>query len=86
MQLEQIEAEILENVKFISAVLEEARRRNKLLEEHLGASYGKYIGMATPYEEMIAASRKVKGEFDQYLASVREQLVAKYSTPSNRRE
>jgi len=77
--LEYVEAEILENVKFLSSVLEEVRKRNKMLEERLGVSYGKFIGIATPYEEMVAVCRTVKGEFDQYLEVVRELLREKYT-------
>lgn len=77
-RLEFVEAEILENVKFIAHVLEEIRRRNKELEEGLGSSYGKFIGIATPYEEMINSCRTVWGEFNGYLEIVRDLLRDKY--------
>ncbi len=83
-RLEFVEAEILENVKFISNVLEEIRKRNKELEEKLGSSYGKFIGIATPYEEMVNSCRTVKGEFDQYLEVVRDLLREKYKRNQHR--
>jgi hypothetical protein len=75
--LEYQEQVILEQVKFIDVVLEEIRNRNRVLQESLGMSYAKYVGISTPYEECIHALRKVKNEFDGYLKTARSELVAK---------
>jgi hypothetical protein len=62
---------VLNQVRFINLILEECRKRNKLLEEKFGVSYGKLIGIGSVYEEAIHSLRKVKTELDQYLNIVR---------------
>lgn len=79
MDFEELEAAVIEEVKFSDYVLEECRRRNKILQVELGMSYGKYVGVGTVYEEAVHAFRKVKGELDVYLRSVRaEQKLKNY--------
>lgn len=80
MELEEfdfskIEKLILGNVKFMNHCLEETRKRNEVLKEELKTTYGKLIGLGTPYEEFICIARKVKVEFDKYLSIVREYLL-----------
>jgi len=74
---ERQEQIVLEQVKFIDLMLEEIRNRNKTLQEELGMSYAKYIGIGTPYEECIHILRKVKSEFDIYLKTARSELTAR---------
>ena len=71
LQLEDAEARILSQVKFINYILEECRRRNKELSDCFGMSYGKFVGVGTVYEEAIHSMRKVKGELDGFLKIIR---------------
>jgi len=73
--LDQAEHVLLEQVKFVGSLLEEIRRSNKLMEEKLGRSYAKLVGLATPYEEAIHALRQVKLELDTYLKTIRDIMV-----------
>jgi len=81
---DQAEQVLLNQVKFIGSVLEEIRRSNKLMEEKLGMSYAKLVGLATPYEEAIHCLRKVKSELDVYLKTVRERMVTELKKQMNR--
>lgn len=82
--LDQAEHVLLEQVKFVGSLLEEIRRSNKLMEEKLGRSYAKLIGLGTPYEEAIHALREVKLELDIYLKTIREIMVAEIKQKMNR--
>jgi len=79
---ERQEQIVLEQVKFIDLMLEEIRNRNRTLQEELGMSYAKYIGISTPYEECIHTLRKVKSEFDIYLKTARSELMTRMSNGS----
>jgi len=76
--LEEIEKEILRAVRFINVLLQEIRSENNNLQENLGMSYAKYIGIFSPFEETIKSMRKVKREFDSYLETARRELMVKY--------
>lgn len=80
MTLEQTEARVLSQVKFINAVLEECRKRNKELTDDFGMCYGKFVGVGTVYEEVIHSLRKVKGELDEFLKTVRENIVREHGS------
>ena len=73
--LDQAEHVLLEQVKFVGSLLEEIRRSNKMMEEKLGRSYAKLVGLGTPYEEAIHALRQVKLELDTYLKTIRDIMV-----------
>jgi len=75
--IQQVEYLILDHVKFLGSVLQAMRKKNKKLKEVFGMSYGKLIGLATPYEEAIHSLRKVKCEFDQYLKIIRDEMMKK---------
>lgn len=75
--VERQEQIILEQVKFLDITLEEIRGRNKNMQEELGNSYAKLIGLGTPYEECIHSLRKVRGEFESYLKIVRSEIMAR---------
>ena len=72
---EQIEQIILDQVKFLNVMLEQLRKRNKLLNEKFGMHYAKMIGLGTPFEELIHHTRNVKSEFDSYLKIIRDELI-----------
>jgi len=74
LSLNEVESIILDNTKFMDFVLEEIRKRNTVLQEELKNSYGKLLGLGTPYEELINKARQVKTEFDNYLKIVRDQF------------
>lgn len=76
--LEQIEREILASVKFIDVILKEIRNKDKELKNNLGMSYAKYIGLTSPFEESVRCMRKVRGELDSFLQTVRSELSLKY--------
>lgn len=76
--LEQIEREILASVKFIDIILKEIRDEDKELRENLGMYYAKYIGISSPFEEAVRCLRKVRGELDSYLQTMRTKLTLKY--------
>jgi len=76
--LENVERKILASVKFINFLLQEVRREDKTLKSGLGGSYAKYVGLSSPFEEAINCLRKVKGELDSYLGTVRSHLTTKY--------
>lgn len=75
MSAERAEQLVLKQVKFINLMLQEIRTRNTELQEALGQSYAKLIGLGTPYEEAIHSLRKVKVEFDTYLKILRNHMV-----------
>ncbi len=76
--LEQIERKFLASVKFIDVVLKEIKNQNKELQDGLGMSYAKYIGLISPFDEAIQCLRKVRSELDSYLQKVRAELASKY--------
>ncbi len=71
INLNEVESIILDNTKWMDFVLEESRKKNAILQEKLKNSYGKLLGLGTPYEELINKARQVKTEFDRYLKIVR---------------
>lgn len=75
INLNEVESIILDNTKFMDFILEETRKRNVVLQDKLKNSYGKLLGLGTPYEELINKARQVKTEFDKYLKIVRDQFV-----------
>lgn len=83
---EMVESLIVEEVKFLNLTLKECRRRNEFLQQRLGSSYAKYIGLGTPYEEAIHSLRKVKGEMDGYLETVRSVLLGRLKRRQKRRK
>lgn len=84
--LEQVERKILASVKFIDVVLKEIRNQNKELQDDLGMSYAKHIGLVSPFEEAIHSLRKVRGELDSYLQTVRKDLASKYKRQYSSKE
>ena len=74
LSLNEVESIILDNTKWMDFILEETRKRNTVLQEELKNSYGKLLGLGTPYEELINKPRQVKTEFDKYLKIVRDQF------------
>jgi len=84
--LEQVERRILASVKFIDVVLKEIRNQNKELQDDLGMSYAKIIGLVSPFEEAIHSLRKVRGELDSYLKTVRKNLAFGYEKRYRPRE
>jgi hypothetical protein len=74
IELEEVEQIIVGEIQFINYVLEEFRRRNKIVEEQLGMSYAKHTGKITVYEDAIHAVRKVKNEVDQFLVIIRDKI------------
>ena len=85
LSIEQAEGIVLDQVKFVDFVLKEMRKRNEDLQEGLGMSYAKLIGLATPFEEGVRSFRKVKGELDGYLKVLREKMVKHYKEQMNYR-
>ena len=81
---DQAEHVLLEQVKFVGSLLEEIRRSNKLMEEKLGRSYAKLVGLGTPYEEAIHSLRQVKLELDTYLKTIRDVMLAELKKQMNR--
>lgn len=81
--LEQIEREILASVKFIDVILKEIKNKDKELRDGLGMSYAKYIGLTSPFEEAVRCLRKVRGELDSYLKTIRSELSSKYKQQKN---
>lgn len=73
----EVEEAVLDQVRFLNYVLEECRKRNRGLQEILGASYGKYVGIGAPYEEAICCLRKVKTELDGYLKTIRAESFSR---------
>lgn len=91
LSLNEVENIILDNTKWMDFVLEETRKRNTVLQEELKNSYGKLLGLGTPYEELINKARQTKTELDKYLKIIRnkfaEQLKKeKYSEKKDRRK
>jgi len=82
--IEQAERLILDQVKFIDFVLKEIRKRNKDLEDGLGMSYAKLVGLVAPFEEAIHSFRQVKKELDGYLKTLREKMVTQYKSRLNK--
>jgi hypothetical protein len=82
---DQAEHVLLEQVKFVGSLLEEIRRSNKFMEEKLGRSYAKLVGLGTPYEEAIHALRQVKLELDTYLKTIRDIMLEDMKKKINRR-
>jgi len=74
LNLNEVESIILDNTKWMDFILEETRKKNAVLQEKLKNSYGKLLGLGTPYEELINKARQVKTEFDKYLKIVRDQF------------
>ena len=74
LSLNEVENIILDNTKWMDFVLEESRKRNAVLQEELKNSYGKLLGLSTPYEEFVNKARQVKTEFDKFLKIVRDQF------------
>jgi len=74
LNLNEVESIILDNTKWMDFILEETRKKNAVLQEKLKNSYGKLLGLGTPYEELINKARQVKTEFDKYLRIVRDQF------------
>ena len=83
--LPEAEFVMLEHVKFVGSILEALRRRNKELSKELEMNYAKIVGLATPYEEMIRASRNVKSELDVALKILRERMLHSIKREQNRR-
>ena len=81
--LEQIERESLASVKFIDVILKEIKNKDKELRDGLGMSYAKYIGLTSPFEEAVRCLRKVRGELDSYLKTIRSELASKYKQQHN---
>lgn len=78
VSIRQAEKYILAQVKFLNYVLKELRERNKILKNELGPTYGKLLGLSTPYEEAIHSLRQVKAEIDQYLQILRMEITRQY--------
>lgn len=74
LTLNEVEKIVLDNTKFMDFILEEIRKRNTVLQGELKNSYGKLLGLGTPYEELINKARQIKTEFDKYLKIVRDQF------------
>lgn len=75
---EQAEKLILNQVKFIDIVLQEIRERDKMLLQVLGSSYGKLIGISTPFKDAVNPLQKIRTEFGAYLKAARESLEDEY--------
>jgi len=75
LTLNEVEKIVLDNTKLMDFILEEVRKRNTVLQGELKNSYGKLIGLGTPYEELINKARQVKSEFDKFLKIIRSQSV-----------
>lgn len=75
LTLNEVEKIVLDNTKFMDFILEEIRKRNTVLQGELKNSYGKLLGLGTPYEELINKARQVKSEFDKFLKIVRDQFA-----------
>lgn len=73
--IEQAERAALDQVKFVNSILEELRKRNEALQQQLGTTYAKLVGLGTPYEKAIFIMRQVKTELDGYLAVVRAEAA-----------
>lgn len=86
VSIEHAEGIILDQVKFVDFVLKEIRKRNEELQEKLGMSYAKLVGLAAPFEEGVRSFRKVKGELDGYLKILREKMVVQYKEQLNKPE
>lgn len=71
---ERIEKNLLYQTRFIDFMLTEIRKNAKSLDEILGISYAKLIGIQNPYELAINSLRKVKTEIGEYLRIVRHQI------------
>jgi len=73
--LEYIENRILRSAKFVDLLIQEIRKENKELQEALGISYAKYIGLGSPFERALHVLKDVKKDFNNYLEIVRNQLL-----------
>jgi hypothetical protein len=72
--LPEAEQLAIEQVRFINETLESMRSRNRELEEKLGPSYAKLIGVGTIFEDCICTMRKAKSETDKFLSVIREDM------------
>lgn len=88
--IEEAEKIILDEVKFINFILEEARARSARMKEKLGMSYAKFTGITTAYERFIPVCRDIKRDTDEYLKQARLEIERKYRAENlqkrNRRE
>lgn len=73
--IEQAERAALDQVKFVNSILEELRRRNESLQQELGMTYAKMVGLGAPYEKAIFIMRQVKTELDEYLSMLRTEAA-----------
>ena len=84
--LEVLEGIFVESVKFVSAVLEVIRKKNKRLEEVLEMSYAKMIGLSSPYECAIRELRETKRSLDVYLKLIRGEILKEINENNRRRK
>ena len=75
LTLNEVEKIVLDNTKWMDFILEETRKKNAVLQGELKNSYGKLLGLGTPYEELINKARQVKSEFDKFLKIVRDRFA-----------
>jgi len=80
--IEEVEAMLLEHVKYTGKVLELLRKYNKFMQEELEMSYAKWIGICTPYEKVIHILRDTKHQLDTYLKIAREEMLKQMKSKS----
>jgi len=85
LPIEIIEKMLADQVRFLDIMLQETRKRNKLMSETLDSSYAKLIGLGTPYEECIHALRDVRKDINTYLSIIRDKIVKEEKSFAQRR-
>ena len=85
LPIEIIEKLLADQVRFLDIMLQETRKRNKLMSETLDSSYAKLIGLGTPYEECIHALRDVRKDINTYLSIIRDKIVKEEKSFAQRR-
>ena len=84
LPIEVIEKMLADQVRFLDIMLQETRKRNKLMSETLDSSYAKLIGLGTPYEECIHALRDVRKDINTYLSIIRDKMMREEKSLSHR--
>jgi hypothetical protein len=69
--IDDIETIVINQIQFCNITLAEMRMRNKDLQEKLGMSFAKFIGVSTIFEEAICSLRKTTTELGKFLMIIR---------------
>lgn len=87
LPIEMIEKIFADQVRFLDIMLQETRKRNKLLKETLDStSYAKLIGLGTPYEKCVYSLREVRREMSMYLSVIRDKIMREQKSSSQHQQ